>query len=328
MKTLRLEKVLVTGGAGFIGSHIVDALIVEDREVYVLDNLHSGKMENIAQHLGREGFHFIKGDIRDRKTVKLAVHKVDAVIHEAALVGVARSIGDPNLTNDVNVAGTLNLLKASSDAGIKRFIYASSAAVYGKTEKLPNREDAPTEPASPYAASKLAAEKHCRAFHLTHGLETVSLRYFNVYGPRQTYDQYSGVITNFIRNLSKNKPPIIYGDGDQTRDFVNVQDVVEATMLSLNRKSVVGEEINIATGEPTTINRLAEMLLNITGKTDLKPKHTDPRPGDIRHSYADISKAKKLLGYVPKTPLKEGLTKLVEWYKTHSSSSRKEAHLL
>jgi len=319
---------LVTGGAGFIGSHIVDALIAEDREVYVLDNLCSGKKENLAQHLGREGFHFIKGDVRDRETVKLAVREVDAVIHEAALVSVARSIEDPDLTNDVNVTGTLNLLKASSDVGVKRFIYASSAAVYGRTEKLPNREEAPTEPASPYAASKVAAEKQCRTFHLTHGLETVSLRYFNVYGPRQTCDQYSGVITNFIRNLSENEPPIIYGDGDQTRDFVNVQDVVEATVLSLSRKSAVGEEINIATGEPTTINRLAEMLLNITGRTNLKPKHTDPRLGDIRHSYADIRKAKKLLGYTPKTHLEEGLTKLVKWYKTHSPSRRKKARLL
>lgn len=319
---------MVTGGAGFIGSHIVDALMAEDHEVYVLDNLQSGKTKNIAQHLGREGFHFIKGDVRDRETVKLAVHEVNAVIHEAALVSVARSIEDPTLTNDINVTGTLNLLKAGLDAGVKRFVLASSAAVYGKTEKLPNREDASTEPSSPYAASKLAAEKHCRAFYLTHGLETVSLRYFNVYGPRQTCDQYSGVITNFIRNLSENEPPIIYGDGEQTRDFVNVQDVVEATVLSLDQKSVVGEEINIATGEPTTINRLAEMLLNITGKTDLKPKHTDPRPGDIRHSYADISKAKKLLRYIPKTHLKEGLTKLVEWCKTHSPSRRKEARLL
>ena len=328
MKTLRLGKVLVTGGAGFIGSHIVDALIAEDLEVYILDNLYSGKRENIAQHLLKKCFHFIKGDIRDRETIKRAVREVDAVIHEAALVSVARSIEDPNLTNDVNVTGTLNLLKASLDAGVKRFIYASSAAVYGETEKLPNREDALTKPASPYAASKLTAEKHCRAFYLTHGLETVSLRYFNVYGPRQTCDQYSGVITNFIRNISKSEPPIIYGDGEQTRDFVNVQDVVEATVLSLNRKSAVGEELNIATGEPTTINRLAEILLNITGKTDLKPKHTDPRPGDIRQSYADISKAKKLLGYVPKTPLKEGLTKLVEWYKMHPPYRHKKAHLL
>jgi dTDP-glucose 4,6-dehydratase len=319
---------LVTGGAGFIGSHIVDALIAKDLEVYVLDNLHSGKMENMAQHLGKEGFHFIKGDIRDQEMVKLAVREVDAVIHEAALVSVARSIEDPTLTNDVNVTGTLNLLKASSDAGVERLIYASSAAVYGKTEKLPNREDASTEPASPYAASKLAAEKHCRAFYLTHGLETISLRYFNVYGPRQVCDQYSGVITNFIRKLSKNEPPIIYGDGEQTRDFINVRDVVEATLLSLKRNSALGEEFNIAIGEPITINRLTEMLLKITGKKHLKPKHTDPRPGDIRHSYADISKAKKLLGYVPKIPLKEGLTNLVEWYKMHSPSCRKEAHFL
>ncbi len=322
---MRLEKVLVTGGAGFIGSHVVDALIAQDLEVYVLDNLYSGKMGNIAQHLGKEEFHFIKGDVRNREAVKLAVRDVDAIIHEAALVSVTKSIEDPHLTNEVNAVGTLNLLKAGLDAGVKRFVFASSAAVYGENGKLPKSEEMAPRPMSPYATSKLMAEKYCRSFYLTYGFEAISLRYFNVYGPRQTGGPYGSVIVNFVEALLENKPPTIYGDGHQTRDFVNIQDVVEATLLSLNRKGIAGEAFNIATGKPTTINELAEILLYIMGKRHLKPRHEEARPGDIMHSYADISKARKLLGYVPKVPLKEGLTKLVEWYRGSPAKDLKGA---
>jgi len=309
------EKVLVTGGAGFIGSHIVDSLLAKDLEVTVLDNLSSGKMKNIGQHLNKENLHFIKGDIRDDDSVKQAVRNVDAVIHEAALVGVARSVENPFSTNEVNVTGTLNLLKASLDSGVKRFIYASSASVYGEIETLPKKETLPTRPISPYATSKLAAENYCKAFFKVYGLETVSLRYFNVYGPRQTRGPYSGVITVFINRLLNDEPPIIHGDGTQTRDFTDVQDAVQASMLSLKCKNAVGEEFNVATGKQTTINQLAQALLNLTGKTSLQPTHTEPRQGDIKHSYADISKAKRVLGYEPKITLKEGLNALVEWYK-------------
>ena len=309
------EKVLVTGGAGFIGSHIVDSLLAKDLEVTVLDNLSSGKMKNIGQHLNKENLHFIKGDIRDDDSVKQAVRNVDAVIHEAALVGVARSVENPLSTNEVNVTGTLSLLKASLDSGVKRFIYASSASVYGEIETLPKKETLPTRPISPYATSKLAAENYCKAFFKVYGLETVSLRYFNVYGPRQTSGPYSGVITVFINRLLNDEPPIIHGDGTQTRDFTDVQDAVQASMLSLKCKNAVGEEFNVATGKQTTINQLAQALLNLTGKTSLQPTHTEPRQGDIKHSYADISKAKRVLGYEPKITLKEGLNALVEWYK-------------
>lgn len=317
------EKILVTGGAGFIGSHIVDRLLADDVEVSVLDSLSSGKIENLEQHLGKKNLHLIKGDVRNVETVKQAVNDVDAVFHEAALVSVTRSVETPLLTNEVNVEGTLNLLKASSDAAVKRFVYASSSSVYGETAALPKKETLPTRPISPYAVSKLAAENYCKAFYKVYGLETVSLRYFNVYGPRQTYGPYSGVIAIFINRLLNDEPPIIYGDGMQTRDFTNVQDVVQASLLSLNYKNAVGEEFNIATGKPTTVNRLAETLLNIIGKTHLEPKHVDPRTGDIKHSYADISKAKKVLGYMPKITLKEGLNILVEWYKRTSTGKRR-----
>ena len=311
------EKVLVTGGAGFIGSHIVDSLLAKDFEVTILDNLSSGKMKNIEQNLNKENLHFIKGDIRDGDAVKQAVRDVDAVIHEAALVSVTRSVENPFPTNEVNVTGTLNLLKACLDSGIKRFIYASSSSVYGETETLPKKETLPPQPISPYAASKLAAENYCKAFYKVYGLETVSLRYFNVYGPRQTYGLYSGVITIFINRLLNDEPPIIYGDGTQTRDFPDVQDAVQASMLSLRCKNAVGEEFNIATGKQTTINQLAQTLLSLTGKTSLRPKHAEPRQGDIKHSYADISKAKRVLGYKPKITLKEGLNALVEWYRKY-----------
>ena len=307
-------KILVTGGAGFIGSHIVDRLLSEDLEVTVIDNLYTGKLENLVHHQGKKDFHFIEGHIQDLNLVKEIVKDKDAVFHEAALASVALSVENPILTNDTNVTGTLNLLKACLDSDVKRFVYASSASIYGETKTLPMREDMIARPISPYAVSKLTAENYAKIFYEIYGLETVSLRYFNVYGPRQSYGQYSGVITVFINRLLRNQSPIIYGDGEQTRDFVNVQDVVEANILALRSKNAVGEVFNIATGKPITVNRLAKTLLQITGKTDLKPVYTDSRLGDIKYGYADISKARRVLGFVPKISLKEGLTKLVKRY--------------
>ncbi len=308
------SKVLVTGGAGFIGSHIVDRLLKEGCEVTVIDNLSTGKMQNIARHKSEKEFHFIQGDIRNFNLVKEAVKGVDAVFHEAAIVSVPFSIEDPMGTNDVNVGGTLNVLKACLNSNVKRFIYSSSTAVYGDTEKLPIKEDSVPQPISPYGASKLAAEGYVNAFYRVYGLETVCLRYFNVYGPRQAYNPYSGVITIFINRLLDDQPPIIYGDGEQTRDFINVQDVIEANILALERENAAGQTFNIATGVATTINQLAKLLQEVMGKTELKVVHADPRPGDIRHNYADISKAKKILGYEPKIGIKEGLTQLVKWW--------------
>jgi len=313
----KYERILVTGGAGFIGSHIVDRLIEKGFDVTVIDNLDTGRIENIAHHQNKTKFHFTRGDIRDLNLVKETMKDIDAVFHEAALASVTLSVTNPILSNDINVGGTVNLLKASSDLGVKRFVFASSAAIYGDTNSPLKKEDAILNPLSPYGVSKLAAEKYVQVFHRAYGLETVSLRYFNVYGPRQSFDiqgAYGGAITIFLNRLAKNMPPIIYGDGEQTRDFVYIQDVVNANMLALNSKNAAGEVFNIGTGKNTSVNQVAEFLKDIMNRKDLKNVYDDPRPTDIRHGYADINKAKKILGYNPKFPFKEGLTELVNWY--------------
>ena len=308
------SRVLVTGGAGFIGSHIVDRLVAEGVEVVVLDNLYTGRLENVKQHIGKKGLHFVRGDVRDFRLVRDLARDVDAIIHQAALVSVPESFKDPVLTNDVNVCGTLNLLRASVDSDVRRFVYASSCAVYGNAEKMPIKENSLPRPVSPYGVSKLAAENYVRVFHEAFGLETVCLRFFNVYGPRQVYSDYSGVITQFMNRLEKNLPLVIFGDGQQTRDFVHVQDIVEANILALKNEGVAGETFNIATGVATTINQLANVLLEATNKTQLKTVHSEPRKGDIKHSAADISKAIKKLHYNSKISLREGLEKLTKSY--------------
>jgi nucleoside-diphosphate-sugar epimerase len=302
----------VTGGAGFIGSHIVDKLIGADAEVTVLDNLDTGKMENIAQHKQNRNFHFINGDIRDFRLVKKIVKDVDAVFNLAAIASVQLSVEDPLFVNDVNVKGTLNLLKASLDSNVKRFIQPSSAAVYGDTQTLPVCEDFCPMPLSPYAVSKLAAEGYTMVFNHVYSLETVCLRYFNVYGPRQAHSPYSGVITIFANELIGNQPPKIFGDGEQTRDFVFVEDVVSATMLALTEKNAVGQIFNIASGKGITINKIVQVLQKLTDKKKLKPVYEAPREGDIRHSYASIEKARTLLGYEPVFSLENGLKELLQ----------------
>jgi UDP-glucose 4-epimerase len=305
------SKVVVTGGAGFIGSHIVDRLLNDGFEVTVVDNFLTGRLGNTAHHQGRKDYHFVKGDIRDPDVIRKAVEDADAVFHEAALVSVNRSVENPTLTNEINVTGTLTLLKSCMDSNVKRFIYASSSSVYGETETLPKSEELACHPTSPYAVSKLAAENYVKVFHQVYGLETVGLRYFNVYGTRQGYGPYSGVITIFINQLLADQQPTIYGDGTQTRDFTNVRDVVEANVLALVNKKASGRVFNIATGVATSINELARILLDITKKRNLKATYAEPRLGDIKHSYADISNANKILGYRPKVQLREGLIRLV-----------------
>jgi len=304
----------VAGGAGFIGSHLVDRLLDRGFDVTVLDNFYTGQMENIENHRQDSNFHLVKGDIRDFKRVKKAVKDVDAVFNDAALVSVPRSVENPLLANEVNVGGALNLLKASLDSGVKRFIQASSASAYGDTTTLPVREDLPQKPISPYAVSEVAAENYARVFYHVWGLETVCLRYFNVYGPRQIHSPYSGVTTIFVNQLLRDQTPMINGDGEQTRDFVYVEDVVSANMLALTVKNAAGDVFNVATGEATTINKLVQTLQKVINKTDVKPVHREPAAGDIRHSYASIEKARRILGYEPKFTLKKGLKKLVEWY--------------
>jgi UDP-glucose 4-epimerase len=315
--TLKGLRVLVTGGAGFIGSHIAEELIKLGCEVSLLDNLLTGKFENIKHLADNKSFHFLKDDIRDRNAAKEALKNVNVVFHEAALVSVFRSVENPQLTNDINVGGTLNLLLACLDSKVDLFVYASSSSVYGETEKLPKDEQITPSPISPYAVSKMAAENYVKVFHEVYSLKTVCLRYFNVYGPRQTSGPYSGVIPIFISRLLRNKPPIIYGDGEQVRDFTYIKDVVRANLLVLDNEKAPGEVFNIATGRPTSINKLTQVLLGITNRNHLKPIYDKPRPGDIKQSYADIRKAKEILGYSPETSLEKGLSEFVDWYKTN-----------
>jgi nucleoside-diphosphate-sugar epimerase len=320
---LRISKnatFLVTGGAGFIGSHIVDRLVQSGFQVRVIDNLSNGRLENVKVHQGKDNFFFIKGDIREMQFVKNAVKDVDVVFHEAALVGGPQSIEDPVLTNDINVNGTLNLLEASAKSDVRRFVLASSAAVYGPQEVIPIKEDSIPHPSSPYAVSKLTAELYAEAYHKNYGLETVCLRYFNVYGPRQMYGPYAAVITAFLTELIKGRAPTIYGDGIQTRDFVNVKDVVDANMLA-TEKNCAGEIINVAAGSAVNINSLFKILRTITGKSHVEPIYNKQRPFDVRQSCGDITRAYEILGFRSKVSLKEGLQELFEYYmKTVSAS--------
>jgi nucleoside-diphosphate-sugar epimerase len=320
--TCRFSKVLVTGGAGFIGSHIVDRLLSEGLEVTVLDNLSAGQQENFGHNNGKKSFHFVEGDIRNTTLVKGLTRDAEAVFHEAALISPVSSVKDPLTTHDVNVTGTLNLLKACLDSGVKRFVFASSAAIYGQTETSLMREDMIPRPVSPYGVSKLAAEEYTKLFFKTYGLETVSLRYFNVYGPRQKHSQYSGVIPIFMERALSNQPPIVYGDGRQTRDFVNIHDVVDANLVALNSKNAVGQFFNIGTGKAVSINQLAETIFRLLRKEDLKPVHSDPRLGETKQgSCADTNKTKNDLRYEPRISLEEGLLELSEWYENRLKQS-------
>ena len=307
-----MVRVLVTGGAGFVGSHLVDSLVKHGFEVIVLDNLFSGKLENL-KHVDKRNFCLVKGDVRSKADLRKVLKNVDFVFHLAAIVSVPLSIEKPLFVNEVNVNGTLNVLEESLRAGVKRLIYASSCAVYGEPINVPIDENHPTRPLSPYGVSKLAAEHYCRVFYEVYGLETVCLRFFNIYGPRQSSGPYAGVISKFISSLKHGKPPIIFGDGKQTRDFVYIEDVVDACLLSLESKGCVGEFINIGSGVETSISDLAEILIELFGLLDVKPKYAQPRTGDIRRSCASLNKAKRLLGYQPKISLIEGLKRVIEY---------------
>jgi len=308
-----MAKYLVTGGAGFIGSNIVEELVRRKQEVVVIDDLSTGKRENIEPLL--ETITFIEGDIRDRELVRGALDGVDYVLHQAALASVPRSIENPILVNEVNVSGTLILLDESRRAGVKRFVYAASSSAYGDTEVLPKREDMNPAPLSPYAISKLTGEYYCSVYYKVYGLKTISLRYFNVFGPRQDPNsQYAAVIPIFITKLLKGESPTIFGDGEQSRDFTYVSNVVNANLLAATSENAKGQVVNIACGERYTLNELLGILKRMTGK-NIEAVYTDPRPGDVKHSQADISLAKKLLGFRPEISFEEGLKKTVEWYK-------------
>ena len=304
---------LVTGGAGFIGSHIVEELVRRGEKVRVLDNFSTGKRENLTPFL--EQIELIEGDIRSYHIVREAVQGVDYILHQGALPSVPRSINDPITTNEVNVGGTLNILDAARDAGVKRVVYASSSSVYGANRELPKREDMMPQPISPYAVAKLTGEKYCHVFSRTYGLETVALRYFNVFGQRQDpQSAYSAFIPKFIVGMLEEKRLIIDGDGTQSRDFTFVKNVVAANLLAVEAEGVSGEVFNAACGEAMSLNEVVDHIRQALGcEGDIA--YGPPRSGDVPMSLADISQARALLGYEPKVPVQEGLEEVVEWFR-------------
>ena len=303
---------LVTGGCGFVGSHLVEALVQKGERVRVFDNCSTGKAENIA-HLKNQ-IELIDGDLRELEAVHQAVAGVDYIFHQGARPSVARSLADPILSNNVNIDGTLNLLVAARDAGVKRVVYAASSSAYGNIPTLPRSETLPPQPASPYAITKYVGECYCRVFTQVFGLDTVALRYFNIFGPRQNpRSQYSAVIPKFIHAYLQGNSPIIEGDGEQSRDFTYIANAVHANLLACHAEGVAGEIFNIGCGQQTSINRLANLIGEMMG-ADAKPVYTASRPGDVRHSRADIRKAQRLLGYEPKVELKTGLRQTIDWF--------------
>ena len=304
---------LVTGGAGFIGSHIVDQLVELGESVRVLDDFTTGKIENIEHNL--DNIHLIRGSVADIDTVRPAVEGADFVLHHAALVSVPRSIDDPVACNEANITGTLNILMAARDARVKRVVYASSASVYGDSPALPKVEYMPTNPLSPYALTKLAGEYYCRMFTKLYGLETVSLRYFNVFGPRQDpTSMYAACIPKFLRLMADDKQPVIYGDGLQSRDFTFVSNAVSANLLACHQPGIGGEVFNIACGQSYTLLDIVDFLNHTLGKS-VNPTFEPARPADVKHSLADIQKAGSLLGFSPEVGLGEGLEKLASCHR-------------
>lgn len=307
-------KYLVTGGAGFIGSNLVKKLLEMGEDVRILDNFATGKRENILPYIDNPHLTVIEGDLRSFHIVRTAVKGVDYILHQGALPSVPRSINDPITTNDVNILGTLNILEAAKEFGVKRVVCASSSSIYGNSETLPKVETMSVNPMSPYALTKYAQERYCQIYYNLYGLETVALRYFNVFGPNQDpTSQYSAVIPKFIKLMSEDKEPVIYGDGIQSRDFTYVDNVVYANILACNAEKAAGEVINVACGESYTLLDLVKMINEILGK-NIEPKFAPERPGDVKHSWAGIDKAKELLGYGVKVDFKKGLANIVKYY--------------
>jgi len=313
-------KYLVTGGAGFIGSHLVENLVAAGHQVVVLDDFSSGTIDNLAAV--RNGVRIIEGTITDPETCRRAARGVDYVLHQAALTSVTRSVEAPIAAHEVNVTGTVNVLLAARDAGVRRVVFAGSTAVYGDAAELPNREDMVPRPLSPYAVTKLAAEAYCAAFTATYGLETVVLRYFNVFGPRQDpASAYAAAIPKFIVSALRKTPPIIYGDGEQTRDFVFVTNVVHANLKALEAPAPAasGKVFNVGCGRQITVNELWRQIESIVG-VRLGAKHAPARAGEIKHSLASIERAREALGYAPLVAFEEAMRRTVQFYKTAASN--------
>jgi nucleoside-diphosphate-sugar epimerase len=308
-----MDKFLVTGGAGFIGSNICRKLISQGCFVRVVDNLLTGKKSNLSGMVDK--IEFIEADMGDSAVAAKAMEGIDVVLHQGALPSVPRSVDDPAATHRHCVDATFTLLLAARDAKVKRFVYAASSSAYGDTPALPKVETMPVNPLSPYAAAKLMGEYYCSVFYKVFGLETISLRYFNVFGPQQDpTSQYAAAIPAFVTSILKNKPPTIYGDGEQSRDFTYVDNVVEANLLAAGVKKTEGQVVNIACGEAITVNAIIKMINEITGKS-VRPVYAPTRKGDVKHSLADITAAKKLLGFQPVISFKDGLRKAINWYR-------------
>src|SRR5918993_3652947 len=306
------DRYLITGGAGFIGSHLVEHVLGTGGVVRVVDNLSTGSAERLNQI--RDSVQLVTGDLADDSVAAEAVKDMDYVLHQAAVPSVQRSIVDPAGTNRSNVTATLNLLTSSQKAGVRRFVYAASSSAYGDTEVLPKNEEMPADPLSPYALQKWVGERYCKLFHELYALETVSLRYFNVFGPGQDpYSEYSAVIPRFITKLLAKEPITVYGDGEQSRDFTYIDNVIEGNLLALCAPNAPGEVCNIGCGQRVTLNQLILILEELLG-VRAQVRYAPAKPGDVRHSLADISKAVRVLGYVPKIEIKEGLGRTVAAY--------------
>ncbi len=306
---------LVTGGAGFIGSHLAEELIRRGHTVRVVDSLITGKRRNL-DHI--KGVEFIEGDLADLEVARRAAAGMNYVLHQAAIPSVPRSVQDPVTSNRANIDASLNILVAARDAGVKRLVYAGSSSAYGDTPTLPKREDMPARPLSPYALQKFVAEQYCQLFTQLYGFETVTIRYFNVFGPRQDPGSaYSGVISLFATALLERRRPLIYGDGGQTRDFTYIANVVDGVLRACEAPAAAGQVINVATGGRISLNQLLQTMNHIVG-TDLEAVYKEERAGDVRDSQADISKARELLGYTPHVPFEEGLRHTLEWCRNRS----------
>jgi nucleoside-diphosphate-sugar epimerase len=306
-------KVLVTGGGGFIGHHIVERLLRDGMEVRVLDNFATGRRENLLPFL--DDIELVEGDIQSFERAHTAVRGCDLVCHQAALPSVPRSVQDPLTSNASNVIGTLNVLLAARDSDVKRVVFASSSSVYGANPTLPKKEDLVLSPISPYAVAKVAAEGYCRSFASVYGLETVALRYFNVFGPRQDpLSQYAAVIPKFITAALANRPIAIFGDGEQSRDFTYIDNVVDANVKALTVDGVGGRFYNIAVGDRISLNQLVDQLRDVMGR-DIEVRHEDERAGDVKHSLADVSLAREELGYDPQVSFEEGIRRTVAFYE-------------
>jgi nucleoside-diphosphate-sugar epimerase len=304
---------LVTGGGGFIGSHLVAALVEQGEHVRVLDNFSTGRRENLAPLKGK--IELIEGDLREPEDCRRACDGVDVILHEGAVPSVPKSVADPVTSHKSNIDGTFNLLEAARAARCRRMVYAASSSAYGDTPTLPKHEGQLPQPLSPYGVHKLAGELYCRAYYECFGLQTLSLRYFNVFGPRQDPEsQYAAAIPAFVTSILAGKPPTIYGDGEQTRDFTHIANVIHANLLAARAEKTCGQVINVACGESVSINRIVARINEYLGK-DVKPAYAPARAGDVRDSLADISLAKKLIGFEPQVLFDEGLRRTIDWYR-------------